>query len=192
MASAVIYTACGRAVQELTAAEYVTWIEQEENGLHMTKKIGEYVFDLQYKPAEYVVLKENMILPASSEEMKSETANYSDMQYFTLRIKGENGQDPLTDVADLDTYTSRLVYFTGAMQHDLKLVAGADTLPCMLFHYEPTSGIDGRLTFLIGFPGTSPETDRTFLMEGHELNTGPICITIDKSSINNIPFIKFN
>lgn len=195
MCSAVYLSRCAMVVSEATAGEYVEWVEAPGNGLHASRTAGGYVFDVQYKPAEYVVLREQLLMPASEAEMKDETAQLADMQYFTFRISREDSKDLLQDdVATSEDYSSRLVYFTGAMQHDLSLVQNGDTLPCMLFHFERTFGVDARSTFLLGFPQTGNETasDKTFVFEDHELGTGPVLVTIEKESIKNIPLLKLN
>lgn len=194
MAGLFYLTGC-KALSQLSALDFVAWVENPDNGLRESKTLDGICFDLQYKPAEYVVLRENLVIPGSAAEMNNETSLLSDMQYFTLRISREDGRDLLQDEPNgMDQFSARLVYFSGAMQHDIKLIDGNDTLPCQLFHFERTFGVDTRSTFLVGFQSRSTDelNDKTFVFEDHELGVGPVMITIEKESIQNIPLLKLN
>ena len=46
----------------VSPAEYVKWVEDEENGLRKTKTVGEYEFNIQYCPSSYLEIKRNMKL----------------------------------------------------------------------------------------------------------------------------------
>jgi hypothetical protein len=192
----VAFVKCGIVRQELSPAEYVQWIESEDNGIRTSKTINGYTFDLQYKPAEYVVLRESSMELPTPASLNSEMQALSDMQYFTLRISKEGDEDLLEDdVSSPDEFSSRLVYFTGAMQNDIYLVESGDTLPCALFHFERTYSVDTRSTFLIGFLKTKVSTDtdgKTFVFEDRELGTGPIVLSIDQSNLDRIPSLTLD
>jgi hypothetical protein len=192
--SQLLLQRCGAARAEMLPAEYVQWVEDEQNGLKAAKTIGDYTFELQYKPDEYVVLRENSVAMPSAQEMRSETASIADMQYFTFRISSDSGNDLLNDEPEsASEYSSRLVYFSSLMQQDISLVENGDTLPCMLFHFERTFGVDTRSTFLLGFPKSKDmSTEKTFIYDDQELRTGTIILNIAGESIQNIPSLKLD
>lgn len=185
---------CG-GVESLTADQYKTWIELPENGLHVSKTIKDYQFDLQYKPAPYAVLQEYGVLPSSA-DFETTRAEIAEMQYYTLRISNVSGGDLLKDdVSTIDQFSTRLAYFTNEMQNDISLIENGDTLPCLLFHFERTYGVDPRSTFLLGFDlsqqtGDENPTDKIFLFEDHELGTGHVMMTIAIEDINKLPSLK--
>ena len=188
---------CNHISSEVSVGEYVYWIESGENGLHPSKTIAGYTFDLQFKPSEYVVIREYLSEPANAAELLKQTDSISDMQYFTLRISKEGDQDLLSDDVDSkEEFSSRLVYFTGVMQQDISLIENGDTLPCCLFHFERTFSVDPRSTFLLGFPlsgSKNPDGNgKVFLYNDRELGTGPIMLSIEQKNIENIPSLKFN
>lgn len=196
--SVLLIRNCSRTQLSLSPAGYVSWIESEENGLCPSKKIGQLQFDLQYKPLEYIVLKDNAGMKLSPAEMKKQVSEIGDMQYFTLRISSEKGGDLLqSDAMEMAEFSNRLAYFSSGMQKDLKLIEGNDTLNCLLFHFERSFGIDPRSTFVIGFPlakqdgpGGTSATDKIFLYDDHELGAGPVMLAIKARQISMLPTLN--
>jgi hypothetical protein len=193
----VMLKTCGNTPQALEPGAYVQWVEAPENGLLLTRSIGEYEFALQYKPAEYVVLQENGPgVPAA--KLQQGCADIADMEYFTFRIGKKGGTDLLKDdVSTTDQFTSRLAYFSAAMQRDLFVVSGTDTFPCLLFHFERTYGVDPRSTFLLGFDITTLKNGNTpaeliFGYDDKELGTGPVLFTFSPDKLLNLPSVKTN
>lgn len=191
---------CNSSVRSLGPADYVNWVEDPENGLHITKAVGETTIELQYKPQDYQVLKDNPQTELSLDEFKSQQAEISDMQYFTLRISNSKGGDLLrSDASGVSDFSQRLAYFSSAMQKDISLIDGKDTVKCLLFHFERSYGIDPRSTFVLGFPfaknkNTLPgkNEDKTVLFDDHEIGTGPVMITIEAEKLALLPQLKLD
>lgn len=177
--------------KELPPMEYVAWIENAENGLKVTKKVDDIVFTLQYKPHDYLVLKESKKVSPAPEDIIKGKKEIEDMQYFTFQVGNEAGTaDGLTaGINDDSERYGRIEYFTSAIQKDFKLVEGTDTLPCLLHHFERTFGLTPYTTFVLGFENRkrSEATDKVFIYEDKILQTGTIKILIPASSLNKIP-----
>lgn len=179
---------------ELPVTEYIQWVESADNGLRVKKTISDYTFEVQYKPLDYVVLqdqKRNNLKPA---ELVTEKNAISDMQYYTFRIEVPKGQDANKFGLNGDQeFYARLEYFSLEMQQDLLLIENGDTLPCLMFHYERTYGIDPRATFVMAFPANrNKPADKTFLFSGDRLGVGPVLITISGNDIKNTPALILN
>lgn len=196
--SVLLIRNCSRTQLSLSPADYVSWVEDEQNGFCPSKKIGQLQFDLQYKPLEYIVLKDNAGAKLSSAEMKKQVSDISDMQYFTFRIASEKGGDLLrSDAMEMAEFSNRLAYFSSGMQKDIRLIEGNDTLSCLLFHFERSFGIDPRSTFVIGFPlgkkdgpGGISTADKIFLFDDHELGAGPVMLAIQARQISMLPTLN--
>lgn len=196
--SVLLIRNCSKTQLSLSPDEYVSWIENGQNGLCPSKQIGQLQFDLQYKPLEYIVLKDNAGTKLSAAEMKKQVSDIGDMQYFTLRISSEKGGDLLrSDAMEMAEFSNRLAYFSSGMQKDIKLIEGNDTLSCLLFHFERSFGIDPRSTFVIGFPlakkdrpGGISATDKIFLFDDHELGAGPVMLAIQARQISMLPTLN--
>ena len=183
------------------ATSYVSWVEDPENGLLAAKKNGTLKFELQFTPLEYRILKEHAEDTLTPASLKNYTAEIKDMQYFTFRISDDRGGDLLkADAASKEDFSSRLQYFSSGMQKDLSLIEGADTLPCLLFHFERAYGIDPRSTFVLGFPlgkkdgpgGVPCTAGKTLLFNDHQLGSGPLYIEIRPENIQQLPYLNLD
>jgi hypothetical protein len=174
--------------KSLGAGEYISWVENPENGLFVTKPVGDYVFTLQYKPLPYVVMQDEK-RPLKKKEMQDKTVSFSDMQYYTFRIGTVSGKDVQRFNIDNDQqFYSRLEYFSLNMQNDLKLIDNGDTLPCLLYSFERTYGIDPRASFVIAFnKSKTPGAAKTLMYSDQALGTGPILLSISASDLQQIP-----
>ena len=174
--------------QLLDAAQYIAWVENPDNGLFVTKQMNDIVYSLQYKPHQYeAMLQEKR--PMSDAEMKSEVDSLSDMQYYTFRIGTLTGADVQRyNLADDNEYYARLEYFALQMEKDIQLIDGQDTLPCLLFHFERTYGIDPRATFVLAFDAKKKSSgNKTLMYTDRAFGSGPVLLTINASDLAEIP-----
>src|SRR5882757_3682846 len=72
-------------ISALPAGEYVQWVESEQSGLHVKKTIGDYTFEVQYKPLDYAVLQDERRNDLKESELQKGKEAISDMQYYTFR-----------------------------------------------------------------------------------------------------------
>jgi hypothetical protein len=176
----------------LSAMDYLRWIENKENGLVKRKDIGEYYFELQYKPLEYVALQAFQEESYTAEEIKTEIEANKDMQYFTLKIGTVSGtESPLNKGGDA---YSRVEYFSFKIQNCFTLIDGNDTLPCLLSHFERTYELTPYNTFVLAFsnpnPGEEINNDLKFIYNDDVLGTGKANIIIEAENINRVPKLK--
>lgn len=172
----------------LETSDYVGWIENPENGVYVSKEVNGLIFSLQYKPLEYeVMLQEKRAISAL--ELAALKDSISDMQYYTFRIATTGGSDVQRyDAQNDQDYYARLEYFALEMQNDLQLIDGADTLPCRMFHFERTYGIDPRATFVLAFDAKgNTQESKTLIYTDHAFNSGPILLTIESTALEQIP-----
>lgn len=183
---------CGER-QSLRPADYVHWVEDPSNGLKTEKRIGEYLFVLQYKPLEYLVLKTTKDINITAARLEEEKKEIEELQYYTFQVgEAEGSSDGLTvGASESSEFYGRIQYFTSAVQRDFKLVEGKDTLPCVLHHFERTYGLTPYTSFVLGFPKSRKVSaeDKTFIYEDKVIGSGTIKITIPASCINNIPHL---
>ena len=191
------------SVESLQPDQYVRWVENEENGLRTSKSIGNFNFTLQYKPIEYVVVKEEREPRLKKEVLKRRKEELKGMQYFTLKMESKDGRTEAlkNGITEPNEYYSRLEYFTTWVNADIKLVEGKDTLPCVLSHFERNYGLAPFNNLVIAFdlededsilhastPGV--EKDKLIIFNDRVLGSGPLKFRIKQSSINNIPKLE--
>jgi hypothetical protein len=205
-------TSCGRSKQEaspnrfsflglnlpfsssgssLEPYEYVSYVDQENNGLHSSKQLDDLSFEVTYKPTDYLVVKELKQKEIQSGDYEALRQEYKDMHYFLLSIKNTSSETDVLKykISTQAAYSERLKYFAFGMEQDLRLVEGADTIPCSMVLYERNYGISQQANFMIAFPvtDTSIVQDKTILFEDQIFGMGMLKVNISKESIDAIP-----
>lgn len=178
--------------RQLSHSEYMSYVENEENGLKVKKEVEDMEYTLQLKPTDYVTLFE-LKSKAKDEKLFNETKKeFEGLQYYTLRIQSKKFSNLLNFDGQRDD-GSKLDYLAFKMQDDLKLVDGTDTLSCMIYHFERTYNITPYCDFLIAFEKSKGKgiTDKTLIFDEKLFNSGIIKFKIRKEDIENIPSLIF-
>lgn len=185
--------ACGRGTSSPGA--YLQWVENEANGLRQTRTIGDIKVSLQYKPVDYIVAAEQKT-SVLDKPVKTRRNELEGAYYFSLRYALSNGKvkDIMRyDLADEAEYQDRMNYFSFGLQNDIFLVAGKDTLPCVLYNNTRSYGLSPFMDAVIAFPRTHKENDDLQLVvNDHVFGSGPLKFTISKSDIESTPTISTN
>jgi len=184
----------GNVGELLEPIDYVGWVQNPENGLKMNKVIDDIQFSVQYKPYEYIVCMEERTPSVQDSLLKRKFNELSEMQYFDLTISLVDGAGELLKyrLNSGQQYSERVNYFSFAMQKDIVLVDGKDTIPCELYHFERAYDVMPSGTFLLGF-GKKNETlssSKTLVLYDRVFGKGTIKLTIDKERIKNTPKLK--
>jgi hypothetical protein len=183
------FYACAK--KKVTATEYMTYMEQEKNGLKVSKTIGDICYSVQYKTPEYVLLKENT---ASLSALKKK--DIEEMQYYTLQYSlTDKSKDILkAHLQNNDDYLERSNYFSFGLQEDIYLVDGKDTLPCKLFNYVNSYGLSPKADFVLAFDGKPKKEvqDKLLVIEDNVYGGGIIKLKIEKENIQQIPELTAN
>lgn len=172
--------------KKLPASEYVNYIESEKNGLNVSKTIGDICYRVQYKPQDYILLKEN-----KSDQSIVKKQDLKDMQYYTLQyaLKEKNEDILKAHLNNSNEYYARSNYFSFDLQQDIYLVEGKDTLPCRLFNYVNSYGLSPKADFVLAFDKTAntAKEDKTIVIEDKVYGGGVIKLKIEKENIKDIP-----
>ncbi|MGB3181229.1 MAG: hypothetical protein WBB45_07545 [Cyclobacteriaceae bacterium] len=165
----------------LDKEEYITWVSSYENGLHVRQKHGEFVFDVQYQPPEYVYLLQNGHLPSTAEE-KEGLVVLSDMQYYKLSV-GLSDQNK--DFISWNTNSKgqrdkKKHYFSYQFEKDIWLEDEGKRYPCQLFHYEQSIDLKPSRTFVLAFENPNGGSEGSKLMIDAEWTGSPVMIRVNK------------
>lgn len=185
----VFFSSCSE--KNLETADFVTWVEDEGNGLSVTKKFDNINYRLLYKPIDYIVAKELINNAIKKNEIESRKKELGNMNYFTLRIESKTSEELMrVNIKSEDEYYHRLEYFMGYMQDDIYLVDGTDTISPSLFHFERNYGLAPFNDFVLGFNKSKKDVqDLYFIFNDQVLGTGKISIKVNKENISDIPNI---
>lgn len=183
---------CGK--EQLLPADYVAWVQDEDNGLRVGKTVDSYDFTLQYRPLEYIVAMENKgNAGIHHDSVQKRIKELEVLQYYTLKIASREGKEVIaTGISSEAEYYARMEYFTSGIENDLVLVQGKDTLPCRLFHFERNYQLAPYNNIVVAFDSSSVKADRTFIYDDQVLGIGPVQLTLKASAIENTPQLKVN
>lgn len=186
----VALTSCTKQ-EGVGAIQYVNWVENPQNGIKVEKQIGDFDFEVQYKPYEYIVLKNKRNTQITKEQMLTEVDSINGLQYYTLKIGLHAGEGDLLkyNLHDVQSYTDRVNYFSFGAQSDIKLVDGNDTLSCALLHFERTYGLTPYINLILAFQKDTSKVplDKTLIYDDKMLGVGKIKVTVQGKDIKRVP-----
>lgn len=172
--------------QKIQTADYLNYIENKSNGLKVSKNIGEIDYTVQYKPLEYILLKEN-----KNEDQQKRKEDLQGMQYYTLSYSLVNSRKDILKAGlnAKEDYYERVNYFSFGLQNDIYLVDGRDTMDCKLFNYVRSYGLSPKADFIMAFETNKDQTphDKLIVIEDKIYGGGIIKLKIEKDDINNVP-----
>jgi len=159
---------------ELPKDEYVAWVTDYDNGLHVRKESGDFIFDLQYKPSELIRL-----------ERDTDTSRADHLlQYFTLRIGTANQSDVLYYRAtDVQSVERNLYYYSYLFQNDIHLEYKGEKFPCVLYHFERTVTVENMRTINLGFDVKPNEGDLFLVFTSGHISSLPIRLRITNQKV---------
>lgn len=185
---------CGCGKQTLDPSDYVSWVNDEENGLVKKKTIHPLEIEVIYKPLPYVIANEKKTNNIPQLIYDARVAELEGMQYYTLKLGIVGGQHNITnfEIEDEIQQQDRNAYLSFAMQKDIKLVEGGDTLPCRLFHFERSYDLVPQRTFVLAFEQKKENItkDKTIILDLPFFKTGLIKLNYKTSDLESIPNLK--
>jgi hypothetical protein len=163
----------------LSKTEYVRWVRDYDNEMHVQSVSNDFIFDLQYQPAEYVWLQRNPDHVIGNDYQK-ELNEISVIQHYTLTIKTSDNSDLLNfNTDDVQVRNARHYYLSYHFQDDITLHENGKVLKCELFHFERST--NGSCRFSLGFPGSKSDSEQATLQINSEMfDSLPIKIKIHK------------
>lgn len=185
-------TSCGNEV--LLPSDYIVWVEDPTNGLNKKKQVPPLEVTALYKPAEYIIANEERTNILSESVYQERSNKLLGMHYLTLKLGIEEEGKSVVDyqIETAQEKEERYNYLSFAMQRDIKLVEGTDTLPCKLYHFERSYDLVSYRTFVLGFEKRkeNEDKDKTLILDLAYFNTGPIKLNYKATDINSVPNIK--
>lgn len=189
-----LFFICGCAKREVSVQEYIVWVEDEKNGLKVRKEVGEFIFELQYKPSAYLAAVQNR---KKNRINKAQVDAYSGLDHYNLKILSKDSDVEMLRVGagSEGVYQERINYFSFDAQKDLKLTIGADSYECILYHFERSYDLAPFCNLVLGFPGKKPsekQQNRLITFDDKMLGVGKINLLIKANDIESIPLLKID
>ena len=181
--------------ESLKGKEYLAYIEDKDNGLKKKVRAGDLNFTFQYKPAEYVFLKEYGGEAKNEKLLFERQRGLSNTVWFNVSISGlKTKTDPLrTGVADLNEYNARNDYFLMNAMKDFKLIYGNVEMVTAGYHFENNYGLTPMDVMIIGFaiPDSVPVHEMTLVYNEQVFNNGLIKANFSEDDLLSIPKLDY-
>lgn len=180
----------------LPPSQYVKWIESADHGLKQEHEVNGVQFDLQYKPADYIIACENgkHELPETFHASRKE--KLGELFYFSLALKSGTQDLLMHNLNNEQEYYQRVNYYSLDFQQDIKMVVGTDTLPCLMYQFENTYGVAPYIKMSLAFSGKKrpdiSQKDFTILVNDRVFGGGWLRFPFAHQDLNAIPEIKLN
>jgi len=164
--------ACSLALDE---KEYISFVRDLENGLHVIKEVNEFVFDVQYQPMDYLAISRN----------PNDLQPDNSLQYYLLNVGVKGSKIDIehykaTNEAELQ---QTRYYFSYHFQNDIQLEERGQVLPCLLFHAEQSLKEGNFKTFVLAFENKFPDSEESKLVITSDLfGSLPVKIKILKTT----------
>lgn len=151
---------------------------------------------LQYEPVDYCVMLEERSFSIPKETFKTEYNRFKGLEHYVFRIEKSDMDSLVIKMKDTAKYKKGITeYFDFGIQKDIKLIKGADTIPCSICLCDANTGVSQYYTFSLGFydgsnRDESSQPDRTFMYNNKILHTGNVLLHIKGKDIKRIPDLK--
>lgn len=180
---------CHPFQDSLSTNAYVQWVENPENGLQRSKRLGELDYVLQYMPVSYQLLRQQRGKAITATLLKSQEEQQGGVEQYRLRIALNRGKADLIKHLAQDPSEEQALrnYFAFGIRQQLRLEQDGKTFPCKLLHFVPNYGLSPYADFIVGFDAPSQKGDRRIILEENYLNTGILQFEITQQALDLIP-----
>jgi hypothetical protein len=126
------------------AANYIRYADNPGNGLVKEYSDAEKSLKItaQLKSPEYLAIKESDPGSFRPDSILLLAKEFEGGYHFGFTISSTTpGYDAIKGKLSPQEYLKRITYMSGEIKNDFKLVAGIDTIPCSVCHYERTYNV---------------------------------------------------
>ncbi len=180
----IVLSSCSSS---LSKEEFMSWMQDEKNGLKKSKTVGHLNFSLQYRTHLYdCILKGEKYEPIKEDDP---------LELYTFQLeldkKGIDVVDYLTQKKGL-AKPQILEYFSSHFERDIYMKIGEDKKAPLFCQFERSFDLKGHRLFVLAFKLSEEEKkeDRLVVFDSQLLGVGKIKLRIRQLDITNIPELK--
>ena len=174
----------GSCQKELSPEEYVSWVNNPENGLRISQTLGDFEVEVKYEPAEYNEAMTHL------KDLNQSNPEYSEYEHFQFRIKSLIGGDILRYKENqTNNEVTRINHFSFNSKSDFKVIVGADTNDCKLSVYSRNYNLSPTIDLSMSFNKMEKSQDWQFIYSDKEFNLGTLKFMFRKEDLNSIPLL---
>ncbi|PKP22873.1 MAG: hypothetical protein CVU05_01940 [Bacteroidetes bacterium HGW-Bacteroidetes-21] len=191
---AIFLLGCNGSKDELLPDEYLPFYLEQSDIIENKKMIDDIYIKAMYLSPEYMALKNNE--HSKADEIMDELKERNNYYYFNLEIGyNEDKNDILQkDIANQEEFFQRVEYLSFKVQNDLRLIVGAETLPCIMAQYERTFGLNKAISIVCMYEKSKNQKENCpdIKLEYYDnfFKSGIVYLAFDGESLCNLPTLK--
>ncbi|MCX6232764.1 MAG: hypothetical protein NTZ33_14595 [Bacteroidetes bacterium] len=149
----LILTSCNK--KGISVSEYKAWFSKKDCPLIKNQESDGFQYELHYLTSDFMALSEIPDKELNSGKLKDELKARNGLYYFLLRITPtKEKQQQFTEEE-----SKSINWLSFGAKEDMLVIAGKDTLRCMMMQFEPSMGIMPYQSFNIGINKPNEGTD---------------------------------
>jgi hypothetical protein len=200
---AILFVVCscgkhGPTTYEISSqAEAGAFLDNENETNIYETKLKEVNFKLSYMSSEAMAIRElGDLSKATQASFDTLVKSYDSLMFFDLEISIDHFNEEMIHygpvLRDEASFENRVAYYSFGMQKDICLtIAGKDTVPCTVYHYERNYGVSPQNHFMLGFRASRVK-DAVLVYHNQLLATGPVKFALKEQDLLYHPKIKIN
>lgn len=172
--------------------EYVQFVRSEEGGLKQFVKKGNFTFEIQFKPLDYVALMEQKD-KATFATISKRKKELNGLQYYNIKIQSNHGENVLkSGISEEKEYYNRLNYLSTFLKQDVRIIQGTDTLKPVLYLFERNYGLAPFCNSVIAFqePDSAYINKKNIIINERAFIKEELRFTIEEKDLKNIPTLE--
>lgn len=165
----------------LSKKDYLSWINNPDNGLIKREVISDAIYTLALRPNDYL-----KIYSDSMDQMNQDVkGNIS----FVLKMSPNDGRTQFLNIGNISDqeYYRRINYYLNEFQNDIKLINGSDTFSPLNIIYERYYNISPSQSLVFGFESIDIEKEIKLIINDRAINTGDINFIYKEGILDEIP-----
>lgn len=164
--------------------DYMSYFEEEKNGLRKEVILGDVAYDIQFKTPEYIVCKEGLEGKEKSERLE----RLKNTIWFNVSIKNsKENKSILGQQSERDA----LNYFLMSAENNFSIRSGDVVLKKVAYHVQNNQGVIPHDVLILGYKTEQRVKQGLEVTYNDKLfNKGELKVVIDQQALNNIPKLK--
>jgi hypothetical protein len=165
----------------LSNEEYISWVENEQNGLKIKRSSAAAEYILQYEPSFYKALSFSQY--GKGEGLRKAKEQFEDLNHFMLKV------NPKASAFTKEAELSRFLAYD--LREKIRFTEGADTLDkTVMYHLESSGGISPYHRIMLAFPKAGATATLKLIIEPNKMDSGRQEFLLGKSALNKLKSIN--
>jgi hypothetical protein len=181
------FISCNERAQSVH--EVIDYCNEPTNGLRADYAIGEYRFEVIYRPVEIIVAQEIKSLSLTGQQIDSVRQLFDGIDYFLLRMQKKGTEVETSFARDPIRFGEVNTYLATKVGRDIKLVHAGDTILAKATIHTRTFGSSQSTDLLIAFESSliSKSGEFEVLFDDKIFGTGLHMFDFEINNIKSIP-----